>query len=202
MVFTSNICDSTSNQASISQASLYEDEAQYVEAPVYTKIFDVGNKKADLHLTSDPYGFDLVDSYQENIPDINQILTEGKCWGKIGEFPIQEAKFDKEFPSLFGENKNKIEEKPDFNRHQINLSSGQAPTATTQTPASTLCQPPRTQPAASAPRQPPHSPAEPPPLSQPPTSPPHHPPSRRHARCQPPAHQLAPRVPVGCQPPT
>ncbi|KAJ9060319.1 hypothetical protein DSO57_1032058 [Entomophthora muscae] len=90
-----------------------------------------------------------------NIPDINQILTEGKSWGKIGESSIQEAKFDKEFPPLFGENKNKIEENPDFSRRQINLSSGQAPAATAQTPST----PASTLPAPSQPPAAPRLPA-------------------------------------------
>ncbi|KAJ9059179.1 hypothetical protein DSO57_1005102 [Entomophthora muscae] len=119
----------------------------------------------------------------------SQFLGVLKCWGKIGEFTIQEAKFDKEFPHLFGENKNQIEEKLDFSRRQINLSSRQAPAATAQTPASTLCQPS-------------HLPAKPPPPSQPPASP-------LPARAQPaiclPAHP-APSVPAAsphpaCLPP-
>ncbi|KAJ9064052.1 hypothetical protein DSO57_1034500 [Entomophthora muscae] len=58
-----NIFDSTSNQASSSQASLNEAEAQNVEVPVYTQAFEAGNKEADLLLTPDPYGFDLFSSH-------------------------------------------------------------------------------------------------------------------------------------------
>ncbi|KAJ9080060.1 hypothetical protein DSO57_1029062 [Entomophthora muscae] len=76
-----------------------------------------------------------VYTYVRNIPDINQMLTERKIWGKIAETPIQGTKFDKEFPHLLGKNKNKIEEKPDLSGRWTNLSSGQAPAATAQTPA-------------------------------------------------------------------
>ncbi|KAJ9071013.1 hypothetical protein DSO57_1001783 [Entomophthora muscae] len=83
-------------------------------------------------------------NFNKNIPDINQILTERKSWGKIAETPTQGAKFDKEFPPLLEENKNKIVEKLDLSGRWANLSSGQAPTATAQTPAT----PASTQPAS------------------------------------------------------
>ncbi|KAJ9053853.1 hypothetical protein DSO57_1020296 [Entomophthora muscae] len=70
-----------------------------------------------------------------NIPDINQILTEGKCWEKIGKSPIKEAKFNEEFPPLFGENKNQNLEKTDFPGKRNNLASGQAPATLRQPPA-------------------------------------------------------------------
>ncbi|KAJ9056996.1 hypothetical protein DSO57_1026656, partial [Entomophthora muscae] len=73
-----------------------------------------------------------------NIPDINQILTEGKFWKRIEGFSVKNAQFNKDFPPLIWENKNQTEEKTELNKHRNNLSSRQAPT----TPASTLCQPP------------------------------------------------------------
>ncbi|KAJ9048462.1 hypothetical protein DSO57_1034878 [Entomophthora muscae] len=94
---------------------------------------------ADVYL-ADVIFFNIGSTLQEHYPQAFNNLYLGvfdhrKCWGKIGKFPIQEAKFDKEFPPLFGENKNQIEEKPDFSRRQINLSSGQAPASTVQMPA-------------------------------------------------------------------
>ncbi|KAJ9072463.1 hypothetical protein DSO57_1027278 [Entomophthora muscae] len=38
-------------------------KAQNVEAPVYTQAFEAGNKKADLYLIPDPYGFELFNSH-------------------------------------------------------------------------------------------------------------------------------------------
>ncbi|KAJ9076905.1 hypothetical protein DSO57_1021879 [Entomophthora muscae] len=38
-------------------------KAQNMEALVYTQVFDVGNKKAELYLTADPYEFDLFESH-------------------------------------------------------------------------------------------------------------------------------------------
>ncbi|KAJ9053448.1 hypothetical protein DSO57_1024066 [Entomophthora muscae] len=40
MVFTSNVFGGTRNQASSSQASFNEADAQIVEAPIYTQAFD------------------------------------------------------------------------------------------------------------------------------------------------------------------
>ncbi|KAJ9063686.1 hypothetical protein DSO57_1038357 [Entomophthora muscae] len=48
MVFTSNIFDSASSQASFNGG-----KAQNVEAPVYTQAFEAGNEKAGLLLTPD-----------------------------------------------------------------------------------------------------------------------------------------------------
>ncbi|KAJ9086769.1 hypothetical protein DSO57_1000395 [Entomophthora muscae] len=115
-----------------------------------------------------------------NIPDINQILTGGQFWKRIEVFPVKETKFNKDFPPL-------IREKIEFNNHQNNLSSGQAPA----TPASTLCQLPASP-----------LPASLPPTCQPgPGQPPAHPAWHQQACRQPPAHLLALQVPVGCQPP-
>ncbi|KAJ9058732.1 hypothetical protein DSO57_1009326 [Entomophthora muscae] len=66
MVFTSNIFDSTSIQASRSQASFNGGKAQGAEAPVYTQAFEAGNKEANLYLTPDLYGFDLFSSHAAN----------------------------------------------------------------------------------------------------------------------------------------
>ncbi|KAJ9049851.1 hypothetical protein DSO57_1020269 [Entomophthora muscae] len=63
MVFTSNIFDSASNQASSSQVSFNGGEAQNEETLVYTQAFEAGNKEADLYLTPDPNGFDLFNSH-------------------------------------------------------------------------------------------------------------------------------------------
>ncbi|KAJ9080207.1 hypothetical protein DSO57_1027482 [Entomophthora muscae] len=67
MVFNNNnnnnIFDSASKQDSSSQASFNGGEAQNMEAPVYTQVFDVDNKEADLYLTPNPYGFDLFESH-------------------------------------------------------------------------------------------------------------------------------------------
>ncbi|KAJ9070698.1 hypothetical protein DSO57_1004929 [Entomophthora muscae] len=94
-----------------------------------------------------------------NIPDINQILTEEKCWKQVKECPSKGAKFDKDFPPLSGEKKNQFLEKTDFGENWNILSSGQAPAAAAQTPAP-LCQPPCTQPATCKPPAS-HSPAGP-----------------------------------------
>ncbi|KAJ9063632.1 hypothetical protein DSO57_1038837 [Entomophthora muscae] len=58
MVFTSNIFDSTSSQASCNGG-----KTQNVEAPVYTQGFEAGNKEADLLLSPNPYDFDLFKSH-------------------------------------------------------------------------------------------------------------------------------------------
>ncbi|KAJ9083342.1 hypothetical protein DSO57_1035608 [Entomophthora muscae] len=63
MVFNSNIFNRASSQASSSQASFNGGKDQNVEAPVYTQAFEAGNKKADLYLTTNPYGFDLFESH-------------------------------------------------------------------------------------------------------------------------------------------
>ncbi|KAJ9049425.1 hypothetical protein DSO57_1024554 [Entomophthora muscae] len=134
-------------------------------------------------------------NYVRNIPDINQILTEGKCWEKIGEFPITEAKFDEEFPPLFGGNQNQNLEKTDFHENRNNLTSGQAPAAA-QTPAQPARLPLPRQPPASPPpvtRLPRLAPAGPPPVPRPLAS---HPPIR-----QPPAHSPGSHRPPACPPP-
>ncbi|KAJ9087351.1 hypothetical protein DSO57_1034248 [Entomophthora muscae] len=58
MVFVNKFFDNTSEQDSINRGVV-----QYVKAPVYTQIFDVGNKEADLYLTSNPYGFEFFSSH-------------------------------------------------------------------------------------------------------------------------------------------
>ncbi|KAJ9051039.1 hypothetical protein DSO57_1008579 [Entomophthora muscae] len=77
-----------------------------------------------------------------------QFFGQRKSWGKIAETPIQGAKFDKEFPPLLGENKNKFGENPDLGGCWTNLSSGQAPTTTAQTPATPSSTHPATCPPA------------------------------------------------------
>ncbi|KAJ9075389.1 hypothetical protein DSO57_1036615 [Entomophthora muscae] len=112
-----------------------------------------------------------------NIPDINQILTKGKCWKRM-----KNAQFNRDFPSLIGEKINLTEEKTELEKRWNNLSSGQAPT-------STLRQHPASRQRAS------HLPAylsPPQPVAcQPPT-----------AIQGPSAPRLPPQAPVGCQPPT
>ncbi|KAJ9080517.1 hypothetical protein DSO57_1024120 [Entomophthora muscae] len=61
MVFTSNIFDSASSQASFNGG-----KAQNVEAPVYTQAFEAGNEEADLYLTTDPYASRM--KYGNKIP--------------------------------------------------------------------------------------------------------------------------------------
>ncbi|KAJ9073317.1 hypothetical protein DSO57_1017877 [Entomophthora muscae] len=63
MVFNSNNFDGASKQASSSQGSFCEGEAQNVEALVYTQVFDADNKEANLYLTPNLYGFDLFESH-------------------------------------------------------------------------------------------------------------------------------------------
>ncbi|KAJ9067300.1 hypothetical protein DSO57_1000881 [Entomophthora muscae] len=70
-----------------------------------------------------------------NIPDINQILTEEKCWKQVKECPRGGAKFDREFPPLSGEKKNQNLGKTDFYENQNNLTSGQAPAPSASLPA-------------------------------------------------------------------
>ncbi|KAJ9049131.1 hypothetical protein DSO57_1027832 [Entomophthora muscae] len=107
-----------------------------------------------------------------NIPDINQILTREKCWNQVEKCSTGGLKFDREFPPLSGEKKNQNLEKTDFYGSRNNLTSGQAPAAAAQTPA-TLHQPPArpaSQPPASplpASRAPSLPPADPLPASHP-----------------------------------
>ncbi|KAJ9049916.1 hypothetical protein DSO57_1019536 [Entomophthora muscae] len=120
-----------------------------------------------------------------NIPDINQILTEVPCWGKIGNFTVKNSQFDVDFPLLGGKNKNNNKVEIEFDQHWINLSSRQAPA----TPASTLCQPPSTHPVASGPLA-----SLPPARLLPPSQPAANRPPASPLFAQPAAHLLAPWV--------
>ncbi|KAJ9088696.1 hypothetical protein DSO57_1020605 [Entomophthora muscae] len=102
-----------------------------------------------------------------NITDINQILIEGKFWKTIEECPVENKKFNKDFPPLIEENKNQIKGKTELNEHWNILSSGQAPTSLLPAHLS-----PASQALAS---HPPACPAW-----------------RQRAHCQPPTHQPGP----------